>query len=101
MKIKAGDNVVVIAGKHKGKTGKVLRVNSKSERVVVEDVNKVSRHVRKTTNRAGQIVQFEAPIHASNVMLIDPKTKKRSRIGYTIDSKGTKQRIAKNSNSTL
>lgn len=101
MKIKAGDNVVVIAGKHKGKTGKVLRVNPKTERIVVEDVNMVTRHMRKTPQRPGQKVQFEAPIHVSNVMLVDPKSKKRTRVGYQKDSKGVKQRITKNSKTTL
>lgn len=101
MKIRIGDNVVVIAGKNKGKTGKVMRVLPKTERVVIEGINKVKRHVRKNKERAGQIIEFEAPLHVSNVMLVDPKTKKRSRIGYTIDSNKKKVRTSKNSQSTL
>jgi large subunit ribosomal protein L24 len=101
MKIKTGDNVVVIAGKSKNMTGKVIKVNLKSNKVVVEGVNKVTRHVKKTRERAGEKIQFEAPIDVSNLMIIDPKDKKRARIGYTVDSKGKKTRISKKSNSTL
>ena len=74
MKIKTGDNVIVIAGKDRNKTGKVLRVVNKSGRVVVEGINKVVRHMKKTKQRAGQMVTFEAPLHASDVMLLDPTT---------------------------
>lgn len=101
MKIKVGDTVVIIAGKHKNATGKVTKVLPKEERVVVEGVNMVKRHVKKTPQRPGQIVEFEAPLHVSNVMLVDPKSKKRSRIGYQKDKAGKKSRVAKNSNSTL
>ncbi len=101
MKIRTGDNVVVIAGKNKGKTGKVMRVLAKTEKVVIEGVNMVKRHVRKNRERAGQIIEFEAPIHVSNVMLVDPKSKKRTRVGYDKDSKGKKVRVAKQSKSTL
>ncbi|MBT4384783.1 50S ribosomal protein L24 [Candidatus Peregrinibacteria bacterium] len=101
MKIKTGDNVVVITGKNKSMTGKVMKVLLKSNKVVVEGVNKVTRHVKKTKERAGQKIQFEAPIHVSNVMLIDPKDKKRSKIGYAVDSKGKKSRISKKSNTQL
>lgn len=101
MKIRTGDTVVVIAGKHKNKTGKVMKTLPKSDRVVVEGINTVTRHVKKNKERAGQKVTFEAPFHISNVMLVDPKTKKRSRVGYKYDSKGKKSRISKNSNSSL
>lgn len=101
MKLKAGDNVVVIAGKNKGATGKVLRTLPKKDRVVIEGVNKVKRHVPRRGERAGQVFEFEAPIHASNVMLVDPKGGKRSRVGYTKDKAGKKQRIAKKSQSTI
>jgi large subunit ribosomal protein L24 len=101
MKIKKGDNVVVIAGKNKGKTGTVMRTLVKSDRVVVEGVNKVTRHVRKTKDRPGQKIEFEAPFHASNVMLIDPKTKKRTRVSVSKDEKGKKQRISKKSNTVI
>ena len=90
MKLRTGDNIVVIAGKNKGKTGKILRVLKKRDRVVVEGVNKVKRHLPKRNNQPGQIVEFEAPLHISNVMLVDPKTKKRTRLGYSKDTKGKK-----------
>ena len=101
MKIRTGDMVVVIAGKNKNQTGKVIKTLPKQDRVVIEGVNKVTRHVRKSKDRAGQKVEFEAPLHVSNVMLIDPKSKKRSRVGYKKDAQSKKQRISKNSNSTL
>lgn len=102
MKIRAGDTVVVISGKDKGKTGQVLRVLHEKNRVVVADVNIRTRHVRGGPQRPGEIVKYEAALSASNVMVIDPKTKKRSRIGYTIDSaKGKKMRVAKKSGEEL
>ncbi len=101
MKIKVGDSVIVIAGKDRNKTGKVLRVVKKSDRVVVEGINKVVRHMKKTKQRAGQKVTFEAPLHSSNVMLLDPKTKKATRVGYRISKEGKKERIAKKSNTII
>lgn len=101
MKIKTGDMVVVIAGKERNKTGKVMRVLKKTDRVVVEGLNKVVRHMRKTKSQAGQKVAFEAPLHASNVMVLDPKTKKATRIGYKVNKDGKKERIAKKSNTVL
>lgn len=92
--------MVIIAGKNKGQTGEVMKTLPKSNKVVVKDVNKVTRHVRKTKDRPGQKIQFEAPIDASNVMLVDPKTKKRTRIGYASE-KGKKQRIAKKSKTVI
>ena len=101
MKIKVGDTVVVIAGKERNKTGKVIRTDKKEDRVVVEGLNKVVRHMRKTKGKAGSRVSFEAPIHVSNVMVLDPKTKKGTRIGYKVAKDGKKDRIAKKSNSVL
>ena len=100
MKIQTGDNVANIAGKDKGKKGKVLVVDIASERVVVEGVNIATKHVKRTGNTPGQIVKIERPVHVSNVMAIDPETKKPSRIGYRIE--GTKKvRFAKKSGKTL
>jgi len=96
MKIRTGDTVVVIAGKDKGKTGQVLRVLPTKKRVVVSDINMRTKHVKKTPQRAGEIVKYEAGIDQSNVMLVDPKTKKRTRVGFIKDEKG-KKRIAKKS----
>lgn len=92
---------MVTTGKDRNKTGKIIRILKKENRVVVEDINKVTRHLRKSKNRAGQKVVFEAPIHASNVMVLDPKTKKGTRIGYKLNKEGKKERVAKKSNSIL
>ena len=97
MKIRTGDTVVVISGKDKGRTGQVLRVLHEKNRLVVADINMRTRHVKKTPNRAGEIIKYEAALHASNVMLVDPKTKKRTRIGAKVDEKGRKMRFAKRS----
>lgn len=97
MKIRRGDTVVVITGKDKGKSGQVLRVLDAKNRVVVSDINMRTRHVKATPNRAGEIVKYEAAIHASNVMLLDPKSGKPTRVGFKIDAKGRKMRIARKS----
>ena len=84
MKIKKNDMVMVIAGNSRGKTGKVLRVYREKRRVIVEGVNLVHRHRRPTqTNPQGGITQQEAPVHVSNVMLLDPKSNEPTRIGAT------------------
>lgn len=95
MKIRIGDSVVIISGKDKGKQGTVLRVLASQNRVVVEGANMRIRHIKKTTQSAGQRISYEASIHASNVMILDPKTKKPTRVGYKIDEKtGKKTRVA-------
>ena len=97
MKIKKGDTVIVISGNDKGKTGQVLKALVKDNRVVVEGVNIVSRHTKPSnTNSDGGIIKKEAPISASNVMLLDPKTKERTRVGYK-EVDGKKVRYAKKS----
>ena len=96
MNLKVGDKVVVIAGSSKGKEGKITKTLRKENRVVVEGVHMVKTHQRQTGQETGGIIEREAPIHASNVMLIDPKTKKRTRIGHTIE-KDKKVRVAKKS----
>ena len=93
MRIHTGDSVLVISGKDKGKTGTVLRVLD--DRLVVSDVNMRTRHVRKTAQGPGQRLRYEASIAASNVMILDPKTKKPTCIGVRTDEKGRKVRIAK------
>lgn len=97
MKFKTGDQVVVVTGKYKGKTGKIMRILHKTDKVVVEQVNIITKHVKKTASQAGQKIQYEGPIHISNVMIIDPKTKKRARIGYKKLETGKKSRIYKKS----
>ena len=98
MKIRRGDTVVVITGKDKGKTGQVLKVLHLKNKVVVSDVNMRTRHKKKTASQAGEIIKYEASMSASNVSLIDPKTRKPTRAGWKIDEKtGKKTRIAKKS----
>jgi large subunit ribosomal protein L24 len=90
-----GDTVRVMRGDDKGKEGKIIRVHTKTGRVVVEGINIVKRHrkARRAEEQSG-IVDFPAPIHASNVMLLDPKADKPTRTRRKIDEDGTKERIA-------
>ena len=101
MKLKKGDNVIVIAGKSKGKTGAIVRVMPKENAVLIDGLNMVKRHRRATSgSRAGQIVEKIMPIHASNVMLVDPKTDKPTRV--RIERKdGARTRVAVKSGQTL
>ena len=101
MNFKTGDKVVVISGKDKGKEGKITHVLRKENRVVVEGINMIKKHVKPNGQSAGSIVEMEAPIHASNVMIVDPKTGKRTRIGHSTDKKGKKVRVTKKSNTSL
>ncbi|MBE6144569.1 MAG: 50S ribosomal protein L24 [Firmicutes bacterium] len=101
MNFKTGDKVVVIAGKDKGKEGKITKVLRDENKIVIEGVNVVKKHVKPNGQNAGSIVELEAPINASNAMMIDPKTKKRTRIGHKIDKNGKKVRVAKKSNEVI
>lgn len=102
MNFKVGDKVVVIAGKSKGVEGKIIKTLKKENKVIVEGANIVTKHVKPNAqNENGGIIKVEAPIHASNVMIIDPKTKKRTRIAYKIDEKGNKTRISVKSKEIL
>ena len=95
--IKKGDTVYVNAGNDKGKTGKVLSVDPKADRVVVEGINMVSKHTRPNSKQPqGGIIKQEAPIHVSNLNLLDPKTNKPTRVGYKMDG-DKKVRYAKKS----
>ncbi|MBO2466025.1 MULTISPECIES: 50S ribosomal protein L24 [Actinomadura] len=98
MKIRKGDEVVVIAGKDKGATGKVLRVLPREDRVVVEGVNLITKNIKADQQRAGKEsgrVTVEAPLHVSNVALAEDG--KPVRVGYRIDEDGTKVRISRRS----
>jgi large subunit ribosomal protein L24 len=97
MKVKKGDLVEVIAGKDGGKRGRVLRVDRERERIVVEGVNMIKRHTRPNPNRRiqGGIVEREAPLHVSNVMVVSPDSGRRTRIGYKVLDDGRKVRVAK------
>ena len=102
MKLKVGDKVRVMTGKDKGKEGKITYTFKKENKVIVEGINMVTKHVKPNAqNEQGGIVKQEAPIHASNVMMIDPKTKKRTRIAHEIDEKGKKHRISVKSKERL
>ena len=102
MNFKVGDEVVVITGSDKGKKGKILKTLKNENKVVVEGVRIVKKHQKPTGQAEGGIVEMEAPINASNVMIIDPKTKKRTRIGHTTDTKTSKKiRITKKSNEKI
>lgn len=101
MRIKKGDKVVVIAGKEKGKQGTVTKVSLKDQRVTIEGVNMVRKHVKPNqVNNDGKVITKEAPIHVSNVALLDPKLKKPTKVGYKIED-GKKVRYAKKSSSVL
>jgi len=101
MKLHTGDTVVIISGKDKGKTGTILRVLAGENRVVVTGVNIRTKHVKKTAQEAGRILKYEADLHASNVMIIDPKTKKRTRMASKVDAKGHKVRISTKSGEVI
>ena len=93
--VTAGDTVKVLRGDDKGHVGKVVRVYRKTGRVVVEGANFVKRHRKaRTAEEQGGIISFEAPIHASNVMLLDPKNDAPTRTRRRIDADGTKERIS-------
>ena len=101
MKIKKGDQVLVISGKYKGKKGKVLRVISKERKIVVDGVNIIKRHTRpKKEGEKGEVVHKPAPIYSSKVMLICPKCKQPTRVGYKTIS-GKKYRICKKCKSEI
>ena len=97
MKIKKGDTVEVVSGKDAGKQGRVLAVDRNRDRLVIEGVNMIKRHTRPNPqkNVKGGIVEREAPIHVSNVMVISPDSGQRSRIGIRILDDGRKVRVAK------
>ena len=100
-KIKTGDEVIILAGKDKGATGKVIKIVKDKDRVVVEGVNMIKKHVKPSTeNPQGGIVEKEAPLHISNVALIDPKSKKATRVGYEIRD-GKKVRVSKKSGQVI
>jgi len=100
-KIKKGDRVVVLAGKDKGRQGSVLRVLPKDERVVVEGLNMVQRHTRPTqADPQGGIKHKEAPLHVSNVALVDPKSGGPTKVGFRMEG-GKKVRFAKKSGEVI
>jgi len=97
-RVRKGDTVVVVAGKERGKRGKVLRVIPGTGRVLIERVNMTKKHQRPTQKlRQGGIIEREGPIHLSNVMLVDPQTDKPTRVGVRSLTDGKKARVARKS----
>ena len=99
-KIKKGDKVIVLSGRDKGRSGEVVEVHPRVERVLVRGINMVKRHQKQTAQQDGGIISKEAPIHLSNIALADPKDGKRTRVGFKIVGKGDdsrKVRVARRS----
>jgi large subunit ribosomal protein L24 len=101
MKVKKGDEVIVLTGRDKGKKGEVLRVDREKSRVLVQGVNMVKRHQRPSMTSPGGINEFEAPIHVSNVALVDPSSGEATRVGYRSLDDGKKVRFAKRSGEVI
>lgn len=106
-RLKAGDEVIVIGGKDRGKRGKILRVEPKKDRIYVEGLNMIKRHQRpqqvagaQRAEQVGGVIEREGPIHASNVMLADPKANKPTRVGVEVHE-GKRLRIARRSGARL
>ena len=104
MKIRADDQVIVIAGKDKGKTGKVLRTDPRQDRVYVEGLNMVKRHQRPSPGRPNApvgVIEKEGPVHVSNVAVVDPEDNKPTRVGVRRDENGKRMRVTKRSGAEL
>ena len=101
LKIKKGDNVVVISGRDRGKQGEVLRVFPAESRLVVQGVHIARRHTRQRMGEPGGIVEREATIHLSNLMLVDPTSEKRTKVGFRMLEDGRKIRVAKATGQTI
>lgn len=103
-KIKKGDKVFVMSGKDKGKEGevtKVIKISNSQDKALVQGVNLVKRHRKPSQDSAGGIISEERPVQISNLMIVDPKTKKPSRVGFKLDKDGNKVRFAKKSGEVL
>ena len=104
MKLKRDDNVIVISGKDKGRTGKILRVDPARDRVYVEGVNIVKRHTRPNPARPNAqvgVIEREGPLHVSNVALLDPKDRKATRVGTRRTEDGKRMRVTKRSGTEI
>jgi len=101
LKIKKGDRVIVLTGRDKGKTGEVLKALPRDNKVIVQGVNVAKRHQRPTQTSGGGIIEKEAPIHVSNVSLVDPKEDKPTRVGIKTLEDGRRVRFAKRSGEVL
>ncbi len=102
MRIKKGDMVVVTKGRSKGKRGKVLKVLPKKQRVIVEKVNLIKKHTKPSqAHPQGGIVEMEGSLSLSNVMLVDPKTNRGTRVGFKVLDDGKKVKVARGSGETI
>lgn len=101
MKLKLNDLVQVIAGKDKGKKGKIIKIDHKKNRIVVEKVNMRTKHMKKSNDKRGEKIKFEASIDVSNVMIFCPHCTKRVRVTYKILKNGKKERICRKCKETL
>ena len=95
LKIKKGDEVIVLAGKDKGKKGKIVKLLPKLNKAIVSDINKVKKHQKPGNNEPGGIVEKEMPIHISNLNYFDPKLNQGVRIGFKLNKEGKKIRVNK------
>lgn len=95
MKLHLNDQVEIIAGKDKGKKGKIIKVNVKKNKIVVEKINMRTKHIKKTKEKRGEKIVYEAPIDVSNAMIVCPSCGKRARVGYKKLENNKKQRICK------
>ena len=98
MKLKVGDKVTVIAGKDKGKSGKIIKTLRNEDKVIVEGVNIIKKHVKPNGEASGSIIETEAPIHVSNVAFYDSKSKSAVKLGYkvSVDENGKKTKVRVN-----
>jgi large subunit ribosomal protein L24 len=102
IRLKKGDNVVVISGKYKGKTGPITAVHPSENKVTVEGINVVKKHLKPNKEYPqGGIIDITKPIFVSKVAIIEPTSKKPSKIGYSLDNKGEKKRVFKRTNKEI
>jgi len=100
-KIRKGDEVIVLNGKDKGKSGEITKMLISEGRALVSGVNMVKRHTKQTQSSEGGIISKEAPIHVSNLALKDPKSGKATKVGFKMNEDGTKTRISKSSGEAI
>lgn len=100
-KLRTGDEVVVLSGRNKGQTGRIRQVIAETDRVVVEGVNIVIKHMRRGRARQAGRVEVEAPLHRSKVMLLDPETKQPTRVGVRRNEDGKNERFSKKTGKTI
>ena len=97
IKLKKGDEVIVLAGKDKGKTGKIVKVMPKQMKAIVSEINKVKKNQKPDNNQPGGIIEKDMPLHISNVAFYDPSSNKGIRIGFAFNKDGKKMRVNKKS----